>query len=279
MSWIPGWDSIGGADWWSSFYFWAGIIALLLLGVSEVVSHRYSERKDELVAQEQTAIQRGYDKEIAQLHLEASRATERAAKLEQENLKLREELVKRSARLLTEEQRNAIIGIIKDNPINTANVILLPESEPNLFGVQIGAAIRDAGVHVNLVRGLRLLSMPEGVKLVLGQGAPREAMSTIAALRRRMRELQLDIQFVAEIIWNQISQGVIPTMPEADLVLYVGPPSPIYSAGAPSLQFIDTLPPENFVIKAPERPIATGLTARDDRRSTHPTFPSRPPSA
>jgi hypothetical protein len=53
MSLIPGWDSIAGAGWWSTFYFWASIISLIGLGTSEVASHRYSERKDELVGQQQ----------------------------------------------------------------------------------------------------------------------------------------------------------------------------------------------------------------------------------
>jgi hypothetical protein len=255
MSWLPGWDSIADTDWWSNFYFWAGIIALLLLGVSEVVSHRYTERKDELVAKEQAVIQQGYDKEIAQLHLEASQANERAVKLEQENLKLRDELLKRSARLLTAEQRQALIDVFKANPITSATVILLAELEPNSFGVQIGAAIRDAGVNVTTVRGQRLLQMQEGVKVIPGQGDLRKAMSAIAALRPRMRSLQLDIDYVNEVLWPVISHGAVPAMPPSDLIVYVGPPSPIYPAGAqqfpsvPNLRFIDTLPPPNSVNK------------------------------
>lgn len=49
MTWCPGWDSIDGAKWWSDFYFWFGIVCLFLLGISEVISHRYGLRKDELV--------------------------------------------------------------------------------------------------------------------------------------------------------------------------------------------------------------------------------------
>jgi hypothetical protein len=79
MSWIPGWDSIAAASWWSSFYFWAGIGALLALGISEVVSHRYSERKDELVSEQQVAADRAHGEEMARLHLETAQANERAA--------------------------------------------------------------------------------------------------------------------------------------------------------------------------------------------------------
>jgi hypothetical protein len=50
MSWWPGWDSITGSHWWSNAYFFASIVSLILLGVFAVVSHRYSERTDELTA-------------------------------------------------------------------------------------------------------------------------------------------------------------------------------------------------------------------------------------
>lgn len=50
MAWLPGWDSAESAGWWSHLYFWFGIGCLFLLGASEIVSHVYSLRKDELVA-------------------------------------------------------------------------------------------------------------------------------------------------------------------------------------------------------------------------------------
>jgi hypothetical protein len=51
------------------------------LGVFEVISHRYSERKDELAAVEQDSTQRRHDEEMARLHLETAKANERAAEL------------------------------------------------------------------------------------------------------------------------------------------------------------------------------------------------------
>src|SRR6266478_3341374 len=88
MSWIPGWDSIASAGGWSNFYFWAGIVALLLLGVMEGVSHRYAERKDELVADEQAAIQRRHDEDMARVQHDAAQANERAAQLERDAAEL-----------------------------------------------------------------------------------------------------------------------------------------------------------------------------------------------
>jgi hypothetical protein len=57
---------------------------LLALGVFEVFSHRYTERKDELAAQQQDETQRKHDEEIARLHLETAQIQERAAQLEKE---------------------------------------------------------------------------------------------------------------------------------------------------------------------------------------------------
>ena len=89
MGWIPGWDSIASAGWWSGLFFWGSIISLIGLGISEVASHRYSERKDELVERQQLVEKKEHDDEIARLHLEAANATKEAARvsLESEQLK------------------------------------------------------------------------------------------------------------------------------------------------------------------------------------------------
>jgi hypothetical protein len=50
MTWWPGWDSIASTGYWSHFWFWLGIVCLFALGASEIVSHIYGLRKDELVA-------------------------------------------------------------------------------------------------------------------------------------------------------------------------------------------------------------------------------------
>jgi multidrug efflux pump subunit AcrA (membrane-fusion protein) len=78
MSWIPGWNSIAGTAFWSGFFFWASIASLILLGVTEVLSHRYTERHDELAAIEQTDTQRRHDEEMARIHLETKRLTAEA---------------------------------------------------------------------------------------------------------------------------------------------------------------------------------------------------------
>lgn len=51
MIWFPGWGSAETASWWSGFYFWFGLTALFCVGLSAVLSYRYSLRKDELIFQ------------------------------------------------------------------------------------------------------------------------------------------------------------------------------------------------------------------------------------
>ena len=84
MSWIPGWDSIAATGWWSGFFFWASIVSLIGLGISEVASHRFANRKDELSADQQRAEKKVHDEEMARLHLETAQIQERAANLEKE---------------------------------------------------------------------------------------------------------------------------------------------------------------------------------------------------
>lgn len=95
MSWIPGWDSVASAGWWSGVYFWLGIGALIALGAFEVASHRYSDRKDELAAAEQKATQKQHDEEMARLHLETANAQRATEELRQRNLELEQAVAPR----------------------------------------------------------------------------------------------------------------------------------------------------------------------------------------
>jgi hypothetical protein len=52
---LPGWNSAEASGWWSGLYFWAGLVCLLLLGVTEILSHRYAERRSDLLAQAESA--------------------------------------------------------------------------------------------------------------------------------------------------------------------------------------------------------------------------------
>jgi hypothetical protein len=125
MSWIPGWDSIESAGWWSNFYFGAGICALLCLGVFEVISHRYSLRKDELTSQQQDETQRRHDEEIARLHLETAEANAKAESERLARVKIEERL---APRRLTDPQSFALGDKLKPFGIDTADLFLFGET-------------------------------------------------------------------------------------------------------------------------------------------------------
>jgi hypothetical protein len=106
MSWWPGWDSIDSTAWWSSFYFWLGIAALFVLGISEVVSHYYGLRNGELVGiSERTAVQQRQEAE--QRH-------------QQETERLGRELAEAKAamepRHLSAEQRDKLVAALARVP-------------------------------------------------------------------------------------------------------------------------------------------------------------------
>jgi hypothetical protein len=98
VSWIPGWNSIAGTAWWSGFYFWVSICALIALGMAEIASHRYSDRKDELTAIEQDAIQRRHDEDMGRVQHDTAQTNEKAAQLEKDaaNARLETEKLKQT---------------------------------------------------------------------------------------------------------------------------------------------------------------------------------------
>jgi len=157
MSIIPGWDSIAGAHWWSNFYFWASIVALILLGVTEVVSHRYSERKDELSAIAQNAAEKAHDEEMARLHVQASNADERSKALEVEAARLRlaledaqsetRRIAAGVARHVTAPQRQLLASYLMKSGLKV-RMISEQAPEPRQFRDELASALRDAGVEI-----------------------------------------------------------------------------------------------------------------------------------
>jgi hypothetical protein len=155
MGLIPGWESITSTNWWASFYFWASIVALSLLGIFEVISHRYTQRHEELSAIQQKETQKRHDFEIGKLHLKASQA-------ELETAKLRAQLEDRS---LTKEQFDELQTL--RGKVSTVTVTtLMGDSETKLFGQQITDALKFAGIIVKI--GDPKLSLPwSGVSVIL----------------------------------------------------------------------------------------------------------------
>jgi hypothetical protein len=160
MSWIPGWESIQATGWWSGFYFWASITSLIGLGISEVASHRYSERRDELMEIQQRDEKNQHDDDMARLHLEtskanaetakaneaAARANERAAELK---LELDKEVAARQPRHLTPEQKATVVEALRNSPKGKVFVVSsFFDAEARQFGAEIEDALRASGYEV-----------------------------------------------------------------------------------------------------------------------------------
>jgi hypothetical protein len=102
---LPGWDSLSAVSRYSSWAEIAGIIIVGALVVAEVVSYKYGHRKDDLIEQQQNATNQRHDEDMARVQHDTAQANERAAKLENENLKLQAAI---EPRRLTPEQQSDI---------------------------------------------------------------------------------------------------------------------------------------------------------------------------
>jgi hypothetical protein len=174
MTLIPGWDSVTGAHWWSNFFFWASILALVMLGITEIVSHRYTERKDELADIEQDRTKRRHDEEIARLHLETATASERAATLEKEA----------AAARLEQERLKALVAW-RTIPMPARN--------------QLASALADAGGSVALVY---VQNDPEAVYLAA------EISNVFAAANRPDRKNKWQVVGVPRMYSDRVVFGI-----------------------------------------------------------------------
>jgi hypothetical protein len=148
---IPGWDSVAGTGWWATFWFWVSIGSLLLLGISEVISHQYTMQKDFLVEQEQTAEKRQHDEEMARVHRDTAQANERAAELSRETaslqLQLEQQRQKLAQRQLSPEQTSAMISALRGK---LSQVMLVTQNDPEAkaFSFQLMGVFSEAGVKM-----------------------------------------------------------------------------------------------------------------------------------
>jgi hypothetical protein len=179
MSWIPGWGSVAGAEWWSGFYFWLSISCLIGLGITEVASHRYGERKDELAAAEQAAKDKRHDEDVARLQHDTAQANERAAQLGREaaeatktaalaneraaelKLALEREIAARQPRRITSAQQSQIVDTLRQAAKGPVSVTWkLFDEEATQYGKDVEAALKAAGYDVKEERGAFSFGIP-----------------------------------------------------------------------------------------------------------------------
>jgi len=153
---LPGWNSIDSTDYWSTFFFWISIGALVLLGLAEVASHFYTLRHDGLVAQQYQIDKYESDSDIARLHLETAKTAERAANAELALEKYRE------PRALTPEQKDEITAVVKTFS-GTRFDMSLSANDPEMGDLAnfVQDALMDGGWHlINLPITLAALTRP-----------------------------------------------------------------------------------------------------------------------
>jgi hypothetical protein len=72
---LPGWNSIQTTGTLTQMFFWISIGALVLVGIAQVLSHRYGEQHDLLANQQHAVQQRAAEEDIGLLHRKVSALT------------------------------------------------------------------------------------------------------------------------------------------------------------------------------------------------------------
>lgn len=135
---FPGWNSIATTGILSNFFFWVSIGALVLLGVAEVLSHRFGERHDSLLAQQHQTEKYGTDSEIARLHRETAAANLARTKLE----------AQLSDRHLTAFQFEALQSL--RGKVSSVIITSVGRTEAAKFAGEIALALKHAGINVEV---------------------------------------------------------------------------------------------------------------------------------
>jgi hypothetical protein len=197
VSWIPGWSSVAGTAWWSGFYFWVSICALIGLGVAEIASHRYSDRKDELAAIEQEAIQRRHDEDMAHVQHDTAQAIERAAKLEKETAQAQKETAQ--ARLEQERLKAQLAWRALTPEISAQLGTFLSQHPPGKINVQHVAndpealylAIQFANAFAAAKWEIQMLAVTMAGAVVFGVWVPDSPSADTATVRAALETIHV----------------------------------------------------------------------------------------
>jgi hypothetical protein len=195
VSWWPRWDSIDDTARWSQIYFWIGIVALFVLGASEVLSHRYGNRKDELVAasekrlaDDRAAKDKQHEDDVAKQRKEAdARVAEVSSHAEQANNALKEERDARmqlearlAPRALTPEQHADLVARLRRIEGHKIKILISPDPESTTIGNVISKALIAAGWDVG---GMIGTSYTRSITGMLVEVVPGADESTVVAAR------------------------------------------------------------------------------------------------
>jgi hypothetical protein len=222
MTWWPGWDSIANTGWWSHFWFWFGIACLFALGASEIVSHVYGLRKDELVAAAESAAntQRQADADAAE-----TRRKEDVAGLQEklsEADKRVNELQKRQLpRRLSESQKAALITALASQRGQTIKLnAAAGDAEANTFGSDFVAVFTAAGIeHKNGPQDIaQVLTTPPIVGIQIRVSAADVRMGTVPSVLDPFMKALVQAGIIKENTAQMDTTGV----PDGTIAMFIG---------------------------------------------------------
>lgn len=221
VSWIPGWDTVASAGWWSGFYFWISIGCLIGLGIAEVASHRYGDRKDELTAIEETAKDKRHDEDMARVQHDTARATERAAQLEREAAAANEraaEIMKATAwRQFTPDQISELTAALTNQTGKYVLAWIANDPESLLLALQFNKVLESFPGKWDMVNSAKVYS----TAVVWGIRIPDvpDAMDTVNIFRRAFT--QAGIPFTTEPLpAESMAFGIGGNPPDRAVILF-----------------------------------------------------------
>ncbi len=178
MTWWPGWNSVDSAGFWSHFWFWVGIVCLFAVGVSEIISHIYGLRKDELMSDKVVSIAATQRADVEALQ----------NKLEQGNTSVTEPQKAVPPKILTSEQQQTLIAALSPFAGQKVRVDALVGSDDGLVRdfVEVFRAAKwhvDPGSPSQVVLAKRLFGLQPTINRA-GTAPPAFAalVDTLAAL-------------------------------------------------------------------------------------------------
>ena len=218
MGWIPGWDSVAAAGWWSGFYFWISIACLIGLGVAEIASHRYGDRKDELTAIEQDDKDKRHDEDMTRVQHDTAQTNKRAAELEKQASEARAAIAGADARAaeanqkaleaqlaleriklprgLTAAQETAILSVLRPFAGQLYNLGVATGDEPLQFMCRLAGILDSAGwvrteptadIIISTQCGKASQSHVSGVKLYISVKKEAELTNATVVLLTALR--------------------------------------------------------------------------------------------
>lgn len=220
MSWLPGWDSVEESGWWGNFHFWFGIVCLFLLCVTEVLSHLYGLRKDNLVSANEINVSDQHTKETNAIRKQLEDAEQVATEAQQKIAKLQRQSEPRS---ISNDEKSALAVAI--SPFVGQKIVvfdLLGDTEGAALASGLIESIRragwDDGGGTGLTQGIFTGPQPVGVEVIINDSeTQKDVWHAAQTLARELVRLGF-------MLWPQI--GLSQEVQNGQIKLVIGTKPP-----------------------------------------------------